>query len=793
MLLTNLKVFLKFLGRSKVYTFVTVAGFSVSLMFTIVLGLYVRQELSVDRFHENGDRIYMATVENPTEGTISAFGNPIGPWLAENYPDVEGYVRVMSQETEIERADGEVLDVRGMLADSTFFNVFSFPLLEGDPARVLSQPTAMVVTPAFAGRMFGTENPIGKSVRFADTEFTVSGVMEPLPRNTLFPEVDFVCWYGMLDALWGYEVLNNHNNSSWPLFVVEREGGDISAYREDMAESLKSVSWIFERGFSSSIDFVPLKDVYFGGVNEFELEMNRNSLTGVMLYLGIALLILVVALLNYVNMTVAQAGFRGREVALRKLHGASRGMIVTQLLVESLTVTAISFGIGLFLAFAMEPFFDGVLNTELDLAGSFSLPVVGVIVMLIALLAVVSGAVPAAMMSRFKPIEIVQGGFSRRVKGVYSRVLAAFQYAVSIGLLICSALIVMQSRYLSTRDVGLTRDGVMIITNGYGSSTETAMARKQTLRSTLSNIAGVEMVSMTSRNPFNSWGGNSSFNFEGEALSFETFSVDSTFFRLFGVTWEPTGTDPNASNAIYLNRPGYLALRAGERNNQVAFGGGGNITPVAGILSDFNFRPLHEQQGLFGLRIAGDNEWAANFIAVKIAAGSDLVAVADKVVKEYASITGADINRVEWSWADDTVREFYETERRTSRIMGAFTVLVILIMLMGIFAMSIYLLRQKEKEIALRRVNGSTIGEILALLSRQSALSVAVAFVAACPVAWWAMSRWLESFPYRIELASTWWVFALAGGAVWLLTLVCVGWQSYKAASANPVKALKSE
>jgi putative ABC transport system permease protein len=780
MLLTNLKAFIKFLGRNKVYTLVTVAGFGVSLMFVIVLGLYVRQELSVDKFHEHKERIYLAVGEG-AGGWDAAFGNTIGPWLAENYPDVERYVRVMSHEGEVELPGREPIDARGMLADSTFFSVFSFPLVEGNPSMVLSQPGSVVVTPSFAARMFGEQDPIGKSVEFSGIDLVVTGVMAPLPRNTLFPEVDFVAEYGMLNDLWGYDVLSNDNNSSWPLFVVEREGGDIRAQRESIFEGLKKYSWTFARGFTTDIDFIPIEDVYFGKIHDYMLKMRQNSLTGVMLYLGIALLILVVALLNYVNMTVAQAGFRGKEVALKKLHGAGRRMIVVQLLVESLVVTLISFGLGLLLAFAMEQFFDGALNTTLALSEAFTLPVIAVIVGLIVVLSLVSGIVPATMMSRFKPIEIIKGSFSRRVKGVYSKVLAVFQYAVSIVLLVCSAMIVLQSHYLATRDVGLDRDGVMLI-----HSIDENVEQQKSVQALLADIPGVEAVSRVSRNPFNSWGGNQSFSHEGEALSFETFEVDSTFFRLFGVTFEPTGLDPNSKYAIYLNRPGYNALGAAEHNNEVDFGRGVKYS-VLGILSDFNFRPLQEAQGLLAISV-NENYWS-RYYAVKIAAGNDFIATSERVLSEYAKFVGSE--RFEWEWADDTVYQFYEQERRTSRIMGAFTVLVMLIMFMGIFAMSIYVLRQKKKEIAIRKVNGSTIGEILGLLSGQSLVSVAIASVVAVPVAWWAMSRWLAGFPYHIDIA--WWVFLAAIVLVILLSLVCVGWQSWRAATANPIDSLKAE
>jgi putative ABC transport system permease protein len=296
----------------------------------------------------------------------------------------------------------------------------------------------------------------------------------------------------------------------------------------------------------------------------------------------------------------------------------------------------------------------------------------------------------------------------------------------------------------------------------------------------------VEAVSRVGTNPFNSWGGNWSFDFEGQPMSFERIEIDSTFFRLFGVTYEPTGADPRSQMAIYTNRPGYNALRAAETDNAVTIGGNQSMT-VVGVLSDFNFRPLQEAQGLLMMH-ESDNLWTEVF-AVKVAAGGDLGAVSERVAGEYAAFAGND--RFEWTWADDEVWEFYERERRTSRIMAAFTALVMLIMFMGIFAMSIYILRGKEKEIAIRKVNGSTIGEVLALLGRQSVVSVAVAFCVAVPAAWWAMTRWLEGFPYRVGVA--WWVFVAAGAAVLAITFACVGWQSWRAASANPVKSLKAE
>ncbi len=785
MLITNIKAFLKFLERNKIYTAVTVIGFSVSLMFVIVLGLYVRGELSVDKFHAKGDRIYLVT-NDMYGGKRSSFANPTGPWLTDNYPDVESFTRVMTMgmNGDIEMPDGKVVATEWLLADSTFFNIFSFPLIEGNPRDVLAAKNAAVITRSFATKIFGEADPVGKSLTVSGRDFDITGVMADFPHNTIFPPVDFVANYARLPEYWNSpDIMDTWENGSFPLFILERKGSDIRAKNREIVEKFTPVSVFYKIGFASEMEFVPLEEVYFGEVdNNPVINLRRNDTQRVMLYLGITLLILVVALLNYINMTVAQAGFRGKEVALKKLNGANRLSIVAQLLTESFIVTLLSFGIGVALAFAFESFFDDVLATTLDLAGEFTLPMVAAMAGLIVLLALVSGIIPAMMMSRFKPIEIIKGSFSRRVKGVYSRVLAVFQYTVSIALLICSAFIVMQSHYLASRDVGLRKDGVLLL-----QSTEPDSDRKTAIKRSLADIPGVEAVSLMSQNPFNANRMNKIMDVDGGPLSFEFIEVDSIFFRLFEVKVESTGVDIAgipSRDILYLNRAAYNALDAERTDNMVNLG---SNFMIGGIV-DFNFRPLNEPQGLMMMQISGD-DMSVNVIAVRISKNSDVLAVGEKVRDEYADMTGYD--RFEWEWADETVHDFYEAERRTSRIMGAFTVLVVLIMLMGIFAMSIYVLRQKEREIAIRKVHGSTVGEVLALLGRQSTVSVAVAFAAAVPMAWWAMSRWLQGFSWRVDLA--WWVFATAGVLVLVLTFVCVGWQSWRAATTNPVKTLKSE
>ncbi len=774
MLLTNLRVFLKFLGRNKVYSLVTVLGFSVSLMFVIVLGLFVKQELTFDNFHEKGDRIvaFLARAD-------------WGKWIVENYPEVESYSRGhYPASTYVILPDGEYISAKVSCVDSVFFDMFSFPLVEGSPRQVLSKKNAAVVSQSFAARVFGDVDPVGQPLHYEEKDYEVTGIFADFPVNrTQFGTPDIISRFDT-----AYEgTPPTHYGSIF--YVLQKEGADIMAKTDRIEHDLtEAFPWIKKHADWFEVKILSLQDSYF----EY-FTPGSSSLRGkakVLLYLGIALLILVVALLNYINMTVAQSAFRAREVALKKLHGASRGMIIAQLLVESLTVTVISTGIGLVLAFLAEPYFNNMLSTTLNLSNEFTLPAISVMSGMVALLAVISGIIPAMMMSRFKPIEIIKGTFSRRVKGVYSKVLSVFQYTVSIALLICSAFIIMQSRHLATRDIGLERDGIMLIQNVIeAGDTE----RRAAMKSLLSDIPGVEAVSLMVRNPYNSMGGNTGLEYNGQQVSVEMFKADSSFLGLFGVTVDPADIDSGGGEVAYLNRAAWNTFQPETTGNMLELGlhDGDYSLNIGGVMSDFNFHPLNIREPCPFILLVTDEQtgYGMPAIAVKISKGNNLQAVADKVVAAYEDFVGND--RFVWEWGDDVVRSFYEQERRTSMVMGSFTVLVIIIMLMGIFAMSVYVLRQKEKEIAIRKVNGSTIGEILVLLGRQSLASVAVAFVVACPVAWFAIKRWLDGFPYRIEMS--WWVFAAAGLAVWLLSLICVLWQSYRAATANPVKSLKSE
>jgi ABC-type transport system, involved in lipoprotein release, permease component len=772
----NLKTYLKFLSRNRLYTFVSVFGFSVSLMFVIILGVYVKQELSVDDFQENKDRIFLITHDNHT-----SFGNPVAQYVKDNTPEVESFVRVHSRSVALGQKGNDKVEARALFADSTFFRIFSFPLIEGNPAQVLEARKSVVVTRSFAAKTFGAENPVGKSLFIENDEHTVTGIMEDMPQNSILPAADFVVNYHAIMLFWGTQILETANNFGFTMFFLARQGTDLPSKAPMLLDLFKKEFWYFQRGFSDDLEFMPLKQAYFKAERSGYGELNHNSRTAITVYLAIAILILVIALLNYINLTVAQAGFRGKESAIKKLLGSSKAKLVSQLLAESLLITAITFLTGLLLAFLAEPFFNNALNTTLNLAYQSTPAMIGFCILFVLIISFLAGIIPALIISNFNPLEVVKGTFSRKVKSSYSKVLIIFQYTVVTTLLICAVFIQRQSDFLINYDVGYNREGILEIDN-----TGLDTTQLDGFKAKLLGIPGVELVSFSCGTPLNG-GNNRSYEQDGEQFSFQEFYVDSVFFQIYGITIEPTGISPS-KDTWWLSERAYKAVHVDQATQTFRPWGGEDKGQIAGIFSDFKIRNLYRDYNQLRIRWRRSNEYPWDII-VKMTSGTDYYGTAERIEREYTEYTGGEL--FEARFVDDGIQQNYESVRKTSSIMSAFTILTIVIMVMGVFAMSLYLIRQKEKEIALRKINGATVKEILLLLNRDSLKRVLIAFVIACPIAYYAMTKWFENFPYKIGLS--WWVFVVAGLAVLFLTLVSVSYMTWKAARANPVNSLKGE
>ena len=750
---SNLKVFLRTLVRDKLYTGITVFGFALSLTFVILLSIYIQQELSVDQFHRNKDRIFRAVNEDR-----SSFGTLIGGELQSKYPEIECYTRLFQNSTFIENSQKEKVNFNFLLADSTFFKMFSFRLLEGMPGEVLKTRNSVVLTRSYARKLFGSEDIMGKEITCeGDLKLVVTGIMEDIPENTHFNTCDGVLQFPFLADLWGYpDLLTNNNNSSFGLYVMAKEGTDLSSKAPLILEDFKANYWMFKRGYVKEFSFEPLTEIYFGGKDG--QGIHGNSRTLVVVLSAIAFVILVLALINYNNLSIAQAGFRAKEAAVKKLLGTDSASLFRQFIWESEALCFISFILALGFSFLFQPIFNQLLSTHVSVATHLNIGTIGIAVLALALLGLVAGLAPAFLITRFNPIDVVKGAFRKKTKGVYSKALICFQYTVAIALVVCTAVIWRQTDFMRNYNLGFDKENIIWMEN------QVSGAQKMALRSEFEKIPGVVGVSFVCGSPVDG-GNNNSFSYKDKALSFQEFKVDTAFFSLLGI--EVMKNDVAISkNGLWLNEAAVKALELPDRPVECNPYGGEAI-PVFGVVKNFHFRDLTREVGPAWIKPLNDEEWPWS-ILVKINT-TNPGKVFRQVQATYKEFIGG--VPVEAMFMDQEISQWYESSERTARLIGYFSALAIVLSMMGILAMATYFIQQRVKEIGIRRVNGATVAEVLRMLVASFMKWIALAFVLACPMAWYAMSNWLDGFAYRTDL--NWWIFGMAG----CFALCLVLWQ----------------
>jgi putative ABC transport system permease protein len=771
MLFQTIKNFLLYLVRNKLYTLVTISGFAVSITFVLLLSLYIRQELSADQFHGNRERIYRLVRDGG-----ATFAPPVGEEIMNQYPEVESYTRYYTIPYYMELPGGKKVRFKSGLVDDSFFNIFSFPLLEGNPDDVLTARNSIVLSSSFARNNFEDNNPVGREIVIAEMSFIITGIVEDLPENTHFPQLDAFMNFPVLFDFWGWSGgLTTYDNSSFGLYFLARENSDLPSRAPQILENYKEDYWIFSRGYSDTLYFEPLAEVYFSDTGGADIK--RSSRTTVNIFATIALLILIIAIINYINLTVAQSGFRSKEIAIRKLMGSPKGALFGQHILESVILASIATILAVFLAFYLEPFFNAQMGTSLDLANQFSSTFILFLVILTVIIGGVSGISPAILSSRYNPVDIVKGKMARKTKTYFSKILIAFQYSVAIILLVGSWTISKQSRFLRNYDIGFNTESIFHMRNTIEPSSKAAF------REQLMAIPGVTGVSYSAGTPIDG-GNNQSFNYEDKPVSFQVFAVDTAFFGLLGINVRETGVAYD-SEGIWLNQTAVMMLELGDEPSW--FKMWEREIPVLGIINDFNFRSLHTSIGpaMVAQLSETDNPWS---ILVKIES-PDLTTVVSRIKEVQSDFTGG--VPMDYGFMDVAINQWYLKETRQANLLGAFTLLSIIISTMGIFAMSLYYIQLKIKEIGIRKVNGAMTWQIMGMLNMDFLKWVAIAFVLATPVAWYAMDRWLQNYPYRIELS--WWIFIQAGLITVMVALLSVSWQSWQSARRNPVESLRYE
>lgn len=771
--LFNFKSFFKFLDRNKVYTLINVFGLCLSLMFVILISIYVKQELSIDNFHEKGDQIYIMASE---EFAGSAFR--LAYRMQERFPEIEKVCPTVPFWQDLATNIGDrKYDADALFADSTFFDMFSFRLLEGRKEDVLQSRNYAVISETFAKTAFSDVDPIGQTVQVNDSvTLIVSGVMKDI-KNSIFPYADILI---RIDNIKFFNSSMDserfENAGSCVVFVQKRENADLQAKEADMLVYLKEIFWIYRNGLQQKINFIPLKDYYFSQIESPGLKQGDKRF--VLVLLSVSILILIFAIINYINLTVAQAGFRAKEMATRRLHGSSRTELFIKLILESTFMTLISFLIAFLLALAVVPYANDLLQTRIDIMGSMNLMSISIIVGLILIIGTLSGILPASIISNSKPIEVVRGEFRQKTKMRFSKVFITFQNVITIIMIASSITMIAQVRHLITAPLGYNSTNLMDIPVFENKDRQLAFGQE------LERLSCVKRVAYSRGTPF-SRGNNNTVRYDNlnKNISFQIIGSDQTFFDMLNLQ-VIKDNNYSGTDGYYLTEQAARELELDADAKEFSFHGG--MIPIRGIIKDFKLYNITQQAEAILYRIMKVEEM--NFWNLIVEVQGDPFKAYNEIKDAYERFTELEFKG---EYFDQQIQKSFESQARISKIVSIFTVIAIVISTLGLIAMSAYFILQRSREIAVRKVFGSTNTQMLRRLVFKFLNYVFIAFVIAVPIIWYLMTKWLSDYSYRIELSPL--IFIAAGVFCLLISFIAVFIQSYYAANSNPIKRIKAE
>jgi putative ABC transport system permease protein len=795
------------LRRNKAFSAINIVGFALGIATCLLILLFVGHELSYDRYNDHADRIVRVTFQANMPGGLIKEADvmaPVGPSLKRDFPEVLEATRVrtfgtprLSNGSQIFREDAFAF------VDSNFFRVFTIPLLRGDAATALNLPQSIVITKSVARKYFGTEDALGKTIVFKEDNLApmkVTGIIDEIPENSHFH-------FGLLASLAGWPEANDPSwlSSNFHTYLLLPKNYDyknlesqlpreVDNYIGPQFQKALGISLGEYRKAGNSINFLlqPLTEIHLHSNLTGELEAN-GDIRYVYIFSTVAVFMLLIACINFMNLSTAGASKRAREVGIRKVMGSLRGRLVGQFLAESLLLTALSMGLALLLVYMVLPLFNGLTGQNLGihwLAMPWLIPAMVGFGLSIGILA---GSYPAFFLSSFKPIAVLKGRLTAGKGGNLLRsVLVVFQFFISIVLIISTVVVYRQLSYIRNERLGYDRDRVVVVQEAWWLGKKLDAYRQELL-----NDPRVANVSLSGFIPAGqSYGNNYMVNPDGKSsqlIKTVCYEVDDSYIPTLGMQMasgrnfsKGFGTD---STAVIVNETAARAFGWGLNaiGHTVAHteeDGTRKVYRVIGIVRDFHFRSFHEMITPLLMELGGD---ASNMI------------VRTKT-KDYAGLL-ADMNRkwertkaeapFSYSFLNNRFNDTIKTEQNIGRILGIFAGLTIFVACLGLFGLATFTAEQRTREIGIRKVLGADAGTIVALLSKEFLRLVGLAFLIATPVAWLAVNRWLQDFAYRVSVG--WWIFALAAGLTLVITLLTISLRAVRAALANPVDSLRTE
>lgn len=776
-----MKSFWNFLKKNKLYGAVNLVGLTVSMAFVLLLAVYVQRQLSTDSFQENADRIYLIANENNV-----SMAYWLDKHLKNNFPEIEKSccVAMMTEAARYTIGDESVYGST-MSADSTFFEMFSYELVAGNKSDWSISWDRCMVSQAFARAHFGDRDPIGQILTMKnvdgpeDAQLTICGVYEDF-GNSILEAPDVLVRGEMMPKTNSAHDEHMNNAAGGICFVMTYPGADLFAKQGELLDWLEKNFWVYMSNHDQ-VRIIPLRDAYFlkEGNYDFTGTVHFGNRDFVNLLLAMCLLLLAFAVLNYINMTTALAGFRAKEMATRRLVGADKRGIFLKVITESTVICGISMLLAILLAEALSPSVSRMLEYPVSVFKAITPGNVALVLGFIIALGVIAGIVPALLIQQAQPIEIVRGTLRMKTKTVYSKVIIILQNVVTVVMLVCAFTMWLQIRHMVSADLGYNTKDILVVNNEFD---QTAGLRP--LLDRLRAESSVEEVGLGNGIPLE---GTNNVTMEvenGNWVSFQQIQGDDAYFRILGLKVK----QDNHQRAWWLNEYAFKQIGIEESATEYVSERNGSI-PIGGVYYDFKVRPLESAQSAAMIYNWGESSDDNYPWVLLVKTTGDHVSARERVESIVAEVFPDRLFEAEY--IEDIIEKGFADESRVLKIVLIFTLLSILVSALGLFAMSSYYMQQEIRSVSVKKVFGADYEGVLRQLILSFMKMVGIAFVIGVPVAWFIMNRWLSGYGHRITLQ--WWIFVLAGLVVALVAAVSVLYQSVKTAGTNPAEALKKE
>ncbi len=802
MLKNYLKIAFRSLLKNKLFSMINLSGLAIGMASFFAIMLYVGYEKSYDKFNKNHNnifRVYMDYTENGqfVPGDAQSY-NLCGPKIIEEVPEVIDFVRFYPlAETSLEAGNRFYETSKGYLADPSFFTVFTSEMIAGDPTSALNEPNTVVLSETLAKKIFGKTDVIGENMQAINNEKTnlrVTGVIKDIPENTHLK----ISYLVSFQTYTNWKVFTpqklNWNNNSFFTYLLTKDNVNIENLRQKLFH-------IDIESDSERMNVEKMTDIHLYSDKPYEAETNGNG-NSVKFLFAIAVFIILLSWLNYINLSSAKILERTKEVGIRKVSGARRQQLILQFLSESFLLNFAAFIISLGLTFLILPVFNSFLGKELSFSvlgfGSLLL-VMGVPVLGIFL----SGLYPAIVLSSFTPVKVLKGKMaSARTEFSFRKGIVTAQFLATIILLIGTITILKQLKYMNNVPLGMNLNQTVSIKSMIIDDPENARRSYQVLKEEVGKLSFVEDVSLVQTYPGEGYDHMGTFTHitfqdgsEDKHTNWFNYLADENYIRLMGFELLAgsnfTDNPGTNKNKIIINECSAKVMGFASMNEAIGkkLHFWGDDFYITGVIKDYHHFGLKNEEKPFIIRYAPDNEGLIvklkNNTASLSEVDKELAALEQKWKEVFAKST------FHYSFIDQKFASLYKQEKDFSQTFSFFTFLAIFIAALGLFGLSYYRINQRIKEIGVRKVNGAKVSEILAMLNRDFIRWVAVAFVIATPIAYYVMNKWLENFAYKTTLS--WWIFALAGVLALGIALLTVSWQSWRAATQNPVEALRYE